>query len=394
MGLRGSYQTMVCLPALLNFSEPRFAVSDQDPHKAMAHRLRTLRETSWPGRKVNQSQLADALSVSVPLVSSWESPNNPKVPPESRIEDIATFFASPRSFNGHNGHLLSPDEMTVQERAEKQKLLDELTRLRTEALATAGGSGLQSVIPGSAQEIAQSLSSGPYRFEPGLDITIVCAELPPDMLERMPYADPSSPDFIELYRYSELDSLFELYGHLRAANPASQVNLRLAHELQADDYSSHLISLGGVDWNLATSSVLDSLDLPVRQVNDWNKPGGAYFEVENADGSKVAHRPVLDESGGREVLREDVALFARAVNPDNRKRSVTICNGMYGSGSLGAVRALTDARFRDRNAEYVRQRFGESDAYCILSRVKVRPGATLTPDWTLPEMRLFEWSRP
>lgn len=368
-------------------------MSDQDPRRAMAQRLRTLRETSWPGRKVNQSQLADALSVSVPLVSSWESPNNPKVPPKSRIEDIATFFASPKSFDGHAGHLLRPDEMTAQERAEKQKLLEELTRLRNEALATADASGPWVAVPGSAQGIAQSLSSGPYRFEPGLDITIVCAELPPDMLERMPYAHPSSPDFIALYRYSELDSLFELYGHLRAANPTSQVNLRLAHELQPDDYTSHLISLGGVDWNLATRSVLDRLDLPVRQVNDWNKPGGAYFEVEDADGSKAEHRPLLEEPGGQKVLREDVALFARAVNPFNRKRTVTICNGMYGSGSLGAVRALTDARFRDRNAEYVRDRFGDSDAYCILTRVEVVAGATLTPDWNSPEKRLFEWSR-
>ena len=60
----------------------------------------------WPARKVNQSQLAAALGgdgnrpVSVPLVSSWESRTNPTVPPASRIQDIATFFASPRSFDG------------------------------------------------------------------------------------------------------------------------------------------------------------------------------------------------------------------------------------------------------------------------------------------------------
>jgi len=366
-------------------------VNGQDPRQAFARRLRALREQHWPGRKVKQSQLARALSASVPSISSWESPTNPKVPPESRVEDIATFFASPRSLDGQVSHLLSLDEMTEQERAGRQKLLEELTRLRNEALAAAGVSGPRAATPGPLQEIAQSLNAGPYRFEPGQDITIVCAQLPQDMLERMPYTDPGDPDFIELYRYSELDSLFELYGHLRASNPTSQVNLRLAHELDADDYSSHLISLGGVDWNLATSSVLDSLDLPVRQVNDWDGPEGPYFEVENSGGGNAEHRPLLEKPGGR--LREDVALFARAVNPDNRKRSVTICNGMYGSGSLGAVRALTDARFRDRNAEYVRKRFGGSDAYCILTRVKVRPGATLTPDWTLPEMRLFEWSR-
>jgi hypothetical protein len=102
----------------------------------------------------------------------------------------------------------------------------------------------------------------------------------------------------------------------------------------------------------------------------------------------------LDESDGRRILREDVALFARAVSPFNRKRYVTICNGMFGSGTYGAVRALTDALFRDRNAEYLRGTYGDSDAFCILSRVTMENGKALTPDWTLPETRLFEWSRP
>ncbi len=39
----------------------------------------------------------------------------------------------------------------------------------------------------------------------------------------MPYTDPLDPDFIELYRYSDPDALLELFGHLRAANPASPV---------------------------------------------------------------------------------------------------------------------------------------------------------------------------
>ena len=138
-----------------------------------------------------------------------------------------------------------------------------------------------------------------------------------------------------------------------------------------------------MDWNAATSSVLERLQLPVLQVNDWDEEGGAYFEVTEDDGRKVAHRPRLEESGGRKILREDVALFARAVSPFNRKRYVTICNGMYGRGVYGAVRALTDERFRDRNMEYIQARFENSAAFCILSRVTVENTVTLTPDWTL-----------
>jgi len=349
--------------------------------------------------KVNQSQLAAALSsggkrsVSVPLISSWESPTNPKVPPASRIEDIATFFASPRSFDGHGGSLLSPDEMTVQERAAKQALLQELMRLRGEALDTSGAARPRATSPGVAQEIAQSLNAGLYRFEDGQRITIVCAQLPDEMLEKMPYTDPLDPDFIELYRFSDLDALVEMFGHLRAANPFSHVRFRPAGQLLIDEYTGHLVSLGGVDWNEATLSVLERLQLPVKQISQWDKEGGAYFEVTEGDGGKVAFRPRLDGIGGRQILREDVALFARAVSPFNRKRFVTICNGMYGRGSYGAVRALTDELFRDRNMEYIRGRFASSEAFCILTRVTVEKGVTLTPDWTVPDTVLFEWSR-
>jgi hypothetical protein len=213
------------------------------------------------------------------------------------------------------------------------------------------------------------------------------------MLEKMPYTDRLDPDFIELYRYSDLDSLLELFGHLRATNPDGRVGYWAADQLTSDDYTGHLVSLGGVDWNQATSSVLHRLQLPVRQVSDWSKEGGAYFEVTEEDGRKFAHRPQLDQSGGRQILREDVALFARAVSPFNQRRFVVICNGMYGRGTYGAVRALTDERFRDRNAQYLRESFGDSDTFCILSRVTVENGEALTPDWTVPDTVLFEWSR-
>ena len=119
-----------------------------------------------------------------------------------------------------------------------------------------------------------------------------------------------------------------------------------------------------------------------------------YIETTEEGDRPVQHRPLLEESAGKPILREDVALFARGVSPFNRKRIVTICNGMYGRGTYGAVRALTDERFRDRNMEYIQARFPDAEAYCILTRVTVENGVTLTPDWTLPQTRLFEWPRP
>jgi hypothetical protein len=275
--------------------------------------------------------------------------------------------------------------MSDEEKQAMIELSQELTHLRNGSLRAVA----QEAEIAQASEIGESLNAGPWRFMDGKRITIVCAQWP----QHIPSTDVGDPNYIELLNYSELDALFELHGHLRAANPANQVYQRIARRLESDDYSSHLISLGGVDWNTATSTALRRLPLPVRQVADWDIPGGQYFEVEE-NGTIVRHRPVVEKVSIQPegILREDVALFARAVSPFNRKRTVTICNGMYGRGTYGAVRALTDTVFRDRNPEYLRSRFSGSEAYCILTRVPVADGATLTPDWTSDDYTLFEWS--
>jgi transcriptional regulator with XRE-family HTH domain len=369
-------------------------VDGQDPRQLLAQRLRALREARWPGQKITQPQLAQALGggkpLSVPLISSWESQTNPRIPPLSRLEGYAALFATSRSFEGGEPRLLSPEDMSDEERQAMTELWQELTHLRADALRAESTPETE---PAVLSDVERSLRAGPWCFPGGKDITIVCAQWPPEMLRQIPYTDVSDPDYIELLTVPDLDPLFELYGHLRAANPANQVNLRIAGRLSADDYTSHLVSLGGVDWNTITSNALNRLSLPVRQVADWATPGEQYFEV-TENGATDKHRPkVLDVSGNpKGILTEDVALFARAVSPFNRKRTVTICNGMYGRGTYGVVRALTDARFRDRNADYLRSRFGSSDTFCILSRVPIVDGATLTPDWTTGDYTLFEWS--
>lgn len=379
--------------------------SSLDARQILAHRLRALREESWPNVKITQPQLARALGgdrpLSVPLVSSWESRTNPAIPPIPRLEAYATFFATPRSAEGKPPRLLSADEMTNSERRAAVELTRELMRLRNDALRATDAV--------EVPELAEALIAGLFRFGDERPITLVCAQLPGEVLARMPYTDPADPtrlgldefeagqaaDYIALYTYADLDALFELHGHVRAANPTSQVNVRAAHQLKPDDYTTHLISLGGVDWNLATQAVLSRLQLPVRQVAAWDSPDGPYFEVDvEADrGSSTArHYPRVDRLEKRRVLREDVALFVRASNPYNQKRTVTICSGMYGSGSYGAVRALTDARFRDRNGEYVDAQFSGKDRFCILTRVTVVNGVPLTPDWAIDDNRLFEWA--
>jgi transcriptional regulator with XRE-family HTH domain len=363
-------------------------VNDLDPRQRLAQRLRSLRTECWPDVRITQPQLAQALGgVSVPLISSWESGTNPRIPPTARLDDYALLFATSRSFDPDGPRPLGLTELTEDELHVMNELKRELRQLRKAAT--------QETQSDEPEAVENSLKSGPWSFGrtgQGQTITIVCAQLPQHMIDKIPYADSDVPDYIELLRYSELDSMFELHGHLRAANPASDVFLRLAGQMRSDDFSTHLAILGGIDWNVATTEILGRLDLPVRQVADWSKHDAQYFEVEE-NGKKAQFRPVLEKRDGTNLLRSDVALFARGVNPFNQRRTVTICSGMYGRGSYGCVRALTDAYFRDRNSAYLKSRFGDSDSYCILTRIPIVHGATLTPDWSLGDNTLFEWSR-
>ena len=86
-------------------------MADADPRLLLARRLRALREEQWPDLKITQLQLGQALGgakpLSVPLISSWESQTNPKIPPYSRLEGYAQLFATRRSFGSGTP---SPDQ--------------------------------------------------------------------------------------------------------------------------------------------------------------------------------------------------------------------------------------------------------------------------------------------
>ena len=204
----------------------------QDPRRLLAHRLRLLREQGPHERKITQPELAQALGgtkpLSVPLISSWESQSNPRIPPLVRLDGYAVLFATARSFQTAPPRLLLLADMSEEERIAVAELKQELMQLRNDALRAT----LSGITPVQANTIVESLNAGPWRFADGNTITIVCAQWPQHMLDRMPYTEVKDPDYIELLTYSELDALFELHGHLRAANPANQVHLRIAGQLK------------------------------------------------------------------------------------------------------------------------------------------------------------------
>jgi len=351
----------------------------ESPDARLARRLRALRLQHWRGIKVTQQQIAEALGgespLSLSLISSWESTRNPALPPATRLVGYATFFASRRSVESEPARLLGEAELTESERIARDGLYTDLLSLRFPEEA-----------PHTADDAAHDVSRGTWFFPDQQPIVIVCGSLPRHFRERMPYIDPKDPDYVRSYSMADLDALIELHGHIRAVNPAAEVRFCRSEELEEDDFASHLVLIGGVDWNPVNRDITRRLVLPVRQQMRASDEDPAYFSTVEG----VQFKPTLDDANG--TLIEDVAHFFRGNNPYNARRTVTLCNGMYGRGTYGAVRSLTDTKFRDRNEGYLRERFPGVPSLSILMRVRTNPnGAVVTPDWTLAEDRLHEW---
>jgi hypothetical protein len=124
------------------------------------------------------------------------------------------------------------------------------------------------------------------------------------MRERMPYADPTDPDYVELLTYGDPDALLHLYGHVRALNPQLEVRFSTTKGLRSDDYETHLAILGGSDVNALTHHMLSSLriQMPPRTTeSEW-----AGFAV-GTDGEDLRFSPTFDDVDGEQVLREDVS---------------------------------------------------------------------------------------
>jgi len=341
-----------------------------NPAVKLARALRALRETKWPERELTQAQLAKALSsegrVAGATLSSWESLTNPKTPPETRITAYARFFCTERSFEGVP-HLIPEDELTPAE-------LERFHALETQLLELAHPED------GKVRRT--------FLFDAG-PVIVMCPTAPTDV--QGPLADVQDPNFTRLRQYGDLDALIELYGHLRAENPNLHVFHRLTRDVASDDFSGHVILLGGVGWNKVTRRFQSAISqVPITQTAVDDLATGEIFRVDNGTKPQDFY-PEYEDLGDGEELIADVGYIARLHNPFKINRTLTICNGIHSRGVFGAVRCLTDASVREENEKYLADRFGEQD-FAMLLRVPVVTNETLSPDLQNPGARLYEWA--
>nr|BFE73368.1 hypothetical protein GCM10020092_066690 [Actinoplanes digitatis] len=220
-----------------------------DPGRALAVRLRKLRKSRWPDISITQAELAEALSgrkkASVQLVSSWERTSIVTLPPEDRLNAILTFFCTRRSIEARPYRLIGEQDLTADEIEARAVLRDELFALREAALA------LPEAPPDVPAPSPRSIvGRGPWHYKVGPVVIVVA-----DPGNEAPSAS-LDPDRSKLSRLADLDSLMELYGHLRAVNPDLDVRYVSARDMQEDDWTAHLVLVGGIDWNEATQDAM------------------------------------------------------------------------------------------------------------------------------------------
>ena len=339
---------------------------------ALGERLHALRTRGRPSGRITQGHLGAALRCSPPLISSWE--NGLAIPSSEQLADYATLFAGNRSFEGGPPYRLPT--LDEAERSARDRLLAELLSLRDSVVDEQRVAATES-----------SMSHGTWYFPDGGEVTIVCARLPERLRENLDLAAPRSPDYAQMYTVADPDSLIELFGHIRATNPDSRVTFTTDNAFTAEHLQNHLVLLGGVDWNTVTRDIETRLSLPLRQLRRPEDDDSSGFETSDEADDRT-FEPTMDGH----ALLEDVAYFYRAPSPYDATRTVTICNGIHGLGTYGVVRALTHDKVRDANEKYLRQRFPGVAGFGVLTRVPVVRGVVTSPNWTLPESLLYEWS--
>jgi transcriptional regulator with XRE-family HTH domain len=341
------------------------------PARRLAERLRDLREREH----LTQKQLARVLGGSEPLsiatVSLWEKPGSDRLPPAQRLAAYARLFCTSRSFDGDRLRLLSPGELTEQERERETELYDELISLRERAQSTN--------VPATAKGPRSAL----WHFPDPIAISIVCS----DTVEPPAYAEPSHLNYTRYARYADLDALITVYGQVKADNPARMVRILPTGRLAQDFALNHVIIIGGAASDAASLFAQD-IPRPVAEEIPGTDPVTHLFRC-TVDGQTREFRSKRDDEGN---LIQDVGLIARGPHPIIPGATVTLLSGITSRGVHGAALCFIDSHVRDTNERYLESAFGNAEAFCILVNIPVQNGIALPPNLWRENTRLYEWS--
>ena|SRR5271170_1689010 len=342
------------------------------PARRLAERLRDLREQEH----LTQKQLARLLGGSGPLsiatISLWEKPGSDRLPPAQRLAAYARLFCTSRSFVGDRPRLLSSGELSKQERERESELYDELLALRERAQST------------NVSGVAKEQRSAIWHLPDPIAVSIVCS----DAIEPPPYAQPSDLNYTRYARYADLDALIEVFGQVKADNPARMIRILPAERLVQDFALNHLIIIGGAAAGYAAGCFEPDISLPIAEEIPGTDPvthlfRGTVGQEQRKFGSS------RDDEG---TLIQDVGLIARGPHPIIPGGTVTFLSGITSRGVHGAALCFIDTHVRDTNERYLESAFGNVESFCLLMNIPVQNNVALPPNLWREETRLYEWS--
>ena len=340
------------------------------PARRLAERLRALREQEH----LTQKQLARVLGGSEPIsiasVSLWEKPGSDRLPPPQRLEAYARLFCTSRSFDGDRPHLLSPGELTEQERERETELYEELIARRERAQSTN--------VPAPVKGQRSAL----WHFQDPIAVSIVSS----DAVGAPPYAEPSHLNYSRYARYADLDALIEVFGQVRADNPAQMIRILPTGRLSQDFALNHLIIIGGAASDAASLFAQD-IPLPAPKEIPGTDPVTHLFQCTVGEEMRE-FRSVWDG----ESLVQDVGLIARGPHPIIAGGTVTLLSGITSRGVHGAALCFIDQHVRDTNERYLESALGNVESFCILMNIPVQNDTALPPNLWRENTRLYEWS--
>ena len=144
-------------------------------------------------------------------MSAWESETNPAAPSRARIRDLATFYASERSWNGERrptaagrGTLARQNATTAKQLARELQLCSSYLSRPTDA-ADRRRDQIDTLVPAGPGH--------PHRRGRLDDLET----------KGHPYTDPEDLNYTDLLTFADADALIELFGFLRKVNPDSDV---------------------------------------------------------------------------------------------------------------------------------------------------------------------------
>ena len=341
------------------------------PARRLAERLRDLREQE----RLTQKQLAGVLGGSDATISLWEKPGSDRLPPPPRLAAYARLFCTSRSFAGDRPRLLSPGELTEQERERETELYDELLALRERA---AQSTAIPPTVEGQRSAI--------WHFPNPIAVSIVCS----DAVDPPVYAQDSHLNYSRYARYADLDALIEVFGQVKADNPARMIRILPTERLNQDFALNHLILIGGAAARSDEAAPLFEQDIPLpkaKQVPDTD-PATHLFTC--SVGEETREFTSLRDDEGH--LKHDVGLIARGPHPLVPGVTVTLLSGITSRGVHGAALCFIDSHVRDANERYLESTFGNVASFCILMNIPVQNDEALPPNLWRENTRLYEWS--